>query len=164
MLSTVLVYVCLQIPSIAHSTGIPEADEYPALQSFPLNHPGEYVFHFRQAEKGEMTLLLEVEGPLRGERERDELAHLGLTIEVTLINSERHVVCRAVGSPMDNMSPDNWVVSAGHGKAAFWHYGCREIKLKRSQYTLTVRLRDVDPKTPDIKVTPTFERSDNFLP
>jgi hypothetical protein len=122
------------------------------------------VFHFHQDQKGEMTLLLEVEGARRGERDRQELTHLGLTIEVSLVNDKGNIVCHAVGSPTDGMSTDNWVVTAGHGKAAFWHHGCRQIKLKRSQYTLTVRLRGVDPKTSKIKATPIFERSDNYAP
>jgi hypothetical protein len=70
-----------------------------------------------------------------------------------------------MGSPSDGMSNDHWVVAIGHGEAAFWHRGCAEIKLRRSEfYTLTVRLRDVDPKTPKIKATPAFERSDDYLP
>ncbi|HKB97318.1 MAG TPA: hypothetical protein VKD23_00895 [Terriglobales bacterium] len=40
-----------------------------------------------------------------------------------------------------------------------------EVTLKRAEsYTLTVRVRDVDPKTPKIKVTPVFEGSDNYAP
>jgi hypothetical protein len=112
-----------------------------------------------------MTLLLEVEGPRHGERDRQELTHLGLTIEVTLINHDGRKICHAIGSPGDGMSNDHWVVAMGHGEAGFWHRGCAEIKLKRSQpYTLTVRLRDVDPKTPKIKATPLFERSNNYGP
>ena len=112
-----------------------------------------------------MTLLLEVEGPRHGERDRQELTHLGLTIEVKLIDHNGRIVCQAIGSPNDGMSNDHWVVAMGHGEAAFWHRGCTEIKLKRSEsYTLTVGLRDVDPNTPKIKATPIFERSDNFAP
>jgi hypothetical protein len=123
------------------------------------------VFHFRQAQKGEMTLLLQVEGPRHGERARQELTHLELTIEVTLINHNGRTVCHAIGSPSDGTSNDHWVVAIGHGEAAFWHRGCAEIKLKRSEpYTLTVRLRNVDPKTPKIKATPIFERSNDYLP
>jgi hypothetical protein len=82
-----------------------------------------------------------------------------------LLNHAGHTVCQAVGSPTDGVSADNWVVRTSRGEAAFWHQSCTEIKLKRSEhYTLTVRLRDVDPKTPKIKATPIFERSDNYAP
>jgi hypothetical protein len=112
-----------------------------------------------------MTLLLEVEGPRHGERNRQQLTHLGLTIEATLVNQNGRTVCHAIGSPNDGMSNDHWVVRIGHGEAALGHRACAEIKLQRSRsYTLTVRLRDVDPSTPKIKVTPIFEHSDNFAP
>lgn len=165
LLATVLTYVCVPVTrSIAQPAAMSGTHEYTDLQSFPLDQPGEHVFHFRQAHKGEMTLLLEVEGSRHGEQDRQELTHLGLTIEVTLTDHNGRIVCHAIGSPGDGMSNDHWVVSMGHGEA-FWHRGCAEIKLKRSgSYTLSVGLRDVDPKTPKINVTPLFERSDNYLP
>ena len=142
LLALVPTYACaLEVWSV-------ETDDFPDLQRFRLDQPGDHVFHFRPIEKGEMTLLLEVQGIVRGERERQELSHLGLTIEVALVNHKGHMVCHAVGSPKDGVSSDNWVVRAGHGEAAFWHKGCGEIKLKRSRYTLTVRLRDVDTNMP----------------
>jgi hypothetical protein len=165
LLSIVLIFLGAELHSIIQSASIPGTDEYPSLQSFPLGQPGEHVFHFRQARKGVMTLLLEVEGPRRGERERQELTHLGLTIEVKLIDHNGRTVCHATGSPGDGVGDDHWIVTMGNGKAAFWHRGCTEIKLKRSEsYRLTVGLRDINPNTPEIKATPTFERSDNFAP
>jgi hypothetical protein len=165
LIAMVLTYVAPGIRSSTQPASMPETHEYTDLQSFPLDQPGEHVFHFRQAQKGEMTLLLEVEGSRHGERNREELSHLALTIEVTLVNREGHTVCHATGTPSGGMSDDHWVVRMGHGEAAFWHRGCAEIKLKRSEsYTLTVGLRDVDPETPKIKATPLFERSDNYVP
>lgn len=165
LLVPVLAYICApETRSVGRPTDTPRNDEYTDLRSFPLDQPGEHVFHFRQAQGGEMTLLLEVEGH-HDERDRQELTHLGLTIEASLVNHSGHSVCHAVGSPGEGMSADHWVVAASHEDAAFWHRGCAEIKLRRSEsYTLTVRLRDVDPKTPKIKATPLFERSDNYVP
>lgn len=164
LLSIVLIYLCAEPRSIAQPAGTPRTGEYSDLQSFPLDQPGEHVFHFRQAQKGEMTLLLKIEGAT-GEQDRQELTHLRTTVEVTLLNHAGHTVCQAVGSPTDGVSADNWVLRTSRGEAAFWHQSCTEIKLKRSEhYTLTVRLRDVDPKTPKIKATPIFERSDNYAP
>jgi len=63
------------------------------------------------------------------------------------------------------MSDTSWVLRTGHKEAAFWHRGCAEIKLKRSEfYTLKLLIQDVDPKTPKITLTPVFERSDNYGP
>src|SRR5882672_18065 len=134
------------LTSIAQLGALHAADENPGLRAFPLDQPGEHVFHFRQAQKGEMTLLLEVKGR-RGERDRQELTHLVLTIEVSLVDHNGHTVCHAAGSPTDGVTNDHWVVKASHDDAAFWHRGCAEVKLKRSEsYTLTIHLRDVDPK------------------
>jgi hypothetical protein len=166
LLSMVLIYVCAPEPrSIAQSPALPgTGDEHPALESFSLDQPGEHVFHFRQAQKGEMTLLLKIEGST-GERDRQELTHLRTTVEVVLVNHTGRAVCQAVGSPKDGVSADNWVLRTSRGEASFWHRNCAEIKLRRSElYTLTVRIRDVDPKTPKIEATPIFEHSDNYAP
>ena len=112
-----------------------------------------------------MTLLLDVVGSSGGETERRKLTHLQTIIEVTLINHTGHTVCHAVGSPTDGMSDTSWVLRAGHKEAAFWHRGCAEIELKRNaSYTLKIRIADVDPKTPRLRLTPILERSDDFGP
>jgi hypothetical protein len=139
-------------------------DEYSGLQSFSLDQPGEHVFHFRLAHSGEMTLLLEIEGA-GGEADREKLAHLRMTIEAVLVNHNERNICRAVGSPRDGVTIDNWVVRASKDEVAYWHQKCAEIKVKRSEsYTLTVRVRDVGPNTPKIRAIPIFERSDNYGP
>jgi hypothetical protein len=154
----------IALASIAQPAAIQAGEQDPALQAFLLDESSEHIFHFRQAQKGEMTLILEVEGS-RGERDRQELTHLDLTIEVNLVNHTGHTACHAVGSPTDGMSTDNWVLRTRHGEAAFWHHGCAGVKLKRSEsYTLTVRVRDVGAKIPKIKVVPIFERSTDYGP
>lgn len=165
LLSMVLTCACTpEILSIARPAAVPGTNEYTELRSFPLDRPGEHVFHFRQDQKGEMTLLLKIEGST-GEPDRQELTHLRTTVEVILLNHTGRTVCQAVGSPGDGVSTDNWVLKTSRGEAAFWHRSCAEIKLKRSEsYTLTVRLRNVDPKTPKIEATPIFERSNNYAP
>jgi hypothetical protein len=163
-LSVVLTYIfALDSRSSAQPRTVVGSDEYPALQSFRLDQPGEHVFHFRQTHSREMTLLLEVQGSIH-EQDCQRLTHLRLTIEATLLNHSGRTICHAVGSPREGVTTDNWVVRAGHGEAAFWHNGCSEIKLKRSEYTLTVGIRDVDPSTPKTTATPIFERSDNYGP
>jgi hypothetical protein len=110
---------------------------YRALQSFLLNQPGEHVFHFRQAQSREMTLVLEVEQST-GEPDRLELTHLRATIEATLFDSRRRNVCRAGGAIDDSVGPHNWSLRTSRGEAAFWHQDCAAIKLKEAEsYTLT---------------------------
>ncbi len=163
-LSIALTYICALVPrSSAQPRTVMGANEYPALQSFRLDQPGEHVFHFRQTHSREMTLLLEVQGSTH-EPDRQRLTHLQITIEATLLNHSGRTICHAAGSPSEGVTTDNWVLRTGHGEAAFWHKGCSEFKLKRSDYTLTIRIRNVDPNTPKVAVTPAFERSDNYGP
>jgi|SRR5579859_4606690 len=159
VLCVMLIYACApETRSIAQAR-----HDQLSPQSFPLDQPGEHVFHFRQAQNGEMTLLLHVEGA--GEQNRSELTGLRTILGVTLVDSVGQIVCQAVGSPKEGISTDSWVLGTSRGEAAFWHRGCSEVKLKRHKYyTLTVRLRDVDPNTPRIKVTPILEPSDNYGP
>jgi hypothetical protein len=141
--------------------------EYSPVKNVPLNMPGEYVFHFRPEKNQEMTLLLEVQRS-RGEPDRQKLTNLQLTIEATVQNQTGRTVCHAVGSPKNDVGADgadNWVLMTIGDEAAFWKRNCAEMKLNHSEsYLVTIRVRDVDPKTPKIEVTPIFERSDNYVP
>jgi hypothetical protein len=138
--------------------------EYSPLENIPLNRPGEYVFHFRPKKSRAMILLLEVQGS-RGERDRRKLTNLQMTIEATVQNQAGRTVCDAKGSPRNDVGADNWVLMTTGGEAEFWNRNCAEVKLKRSEsYLVTIRVRDVDPKTPKIEVTPIFEPSDNYVP
>lgn len=141
-----------------------DAGDESAPTSFPLNQPGEHLSHFRETRNGDMTLVLRVEGSA-GESDRQRLTHFRTVIDATLRNRAGHTICRATGSPSDGVGADGWVLATSRGQAAFWHRNCAEIKLKRSEsYTLTVLVQDVDPKTPTIKVTPSFESSDAYGP
>jgi hypothetical protein len=166
LLLIVLIYICRSPADSATQSPAPPRThkEYRTLQSFLLNQTGEYVFHFRQAQSREVTLLLKVEGST-GEPDRQELTHLRATIDATLLDSRGRNVCRAEGPIEDGVGPHNWVLRTSRGEAAFWHQDCAALKSKGADsYTLTISLRQVDPKNPDIKVVPIFERSDDYGP
>jgi hypothetical protein len=58
-----------------------------------------------------------------------------------------------------------WVLMSGPHVAAYWHVNCLRVRLKPSDsYTLTLRVREVDPKTPKIKLIPTLEGGQLDLP
>lgn len=138
------------------------SDDTPALPSIPFDQPGDYEFHFRQAHRREVTLLLEVD-PTEGESERRTLTHLKTVIEASLRDHRGRTVCGAAGVPHDGITEDGWILRTSVKEAGYWHRSCAEIKLKRSElYTLTIHIRDVDPNTPKVKLTPTFERSDDY--
>ena len=140
--------------------------EFPALPSIPFDQPGDYDFKFRLPRSREVTVLLAVENfKVKGEPGRLLLTQLKTIIEVKLINHAGRIVCQVASVPGDGVGDDHWVLKSGGGEAAFWHRGCAEIKLKRSEsYTLKLRIRDVDPKTPKVRLTPMFERSDDYGP
>ena len=140
---------------------IPTQEEF---SSIPFDQTGEYVFHFRPSHSREMTLLLEVEAS-KEQADSRQLIRLQTIIEVTLVDHDGRIVCQATGPPKEGVTPANWVLRSGPNEAAFWHRNCSEIKLRRAEsYTLTVRIRDVDPKTPRIGLKPALERSDDFGP
>lgn len=165
------------------------ADEYPALRfrgdgrfsggpafgywvrfrKIPFSVPGEYVFHLRGMPKEEMSLQLYVEG--KGLDNEAELTHLGTTIEALLVDQEGHRICEADGSPMlgagkrDDNNPKGWVTMLGPDEAAYWNGNCLRLPLKpSSSYTLTIRIRDIDPTTPKINLIPTLEGGQLDLP
>jgi hypothetical protein len=139
-------------------------DDSPALPSIPFDKPGEYEFHFRQAHRREMSLMLVVDGR-EGEVQRAELTSLHTVIEVWLTDHRGRTVCKAAGLPHDGITKDAWVLRGLTRDLAFWHWSCTEIKLKRSQlYTLRIQIHDLDPKSPKVKLTPKFERSDDYGP
>lgn len=165
------------------------ADEYPALRfrgdgrfsggpvlgywirfrRIPLYAPGEYVFRFRGAPKEEMSLQLYTE-----EKNFDyeaELTHSGTMIEARLVDQNGHMVCEAVGSPLvgsgkvDRDNQKGWVTMIGGDEAAYWNGNCLRLPLKPSDsYTLTIRIGEIDSKSPKINLIPTLEGGQLDLP
>ena len=111
-----------------------------------------------------MTLLLKVDASV-GESEYKVLTQLRTLIELSLANHKGRTVCQAVGLPSKGVTTNNWVLTVGYGEAAYWHEKCTEIKFRRSEsYTLKIRISDVDPRTPRVRLIPVLERSDDFGP
>jgi hypothetical protein len=150
--------LAIALIALAAAPGQVSSRESPPLPDFPFDQPGEYEFHFRQVRSREVTLVLEVQS-LDGPPNRAVLTHLKTVIEVSLADHRGRLVCKVAGSPVDGVNRDGWVLESD----GFWHFGCREMKLQRSErYTLKIRIREVDPNTPRIRLTPTFQRSDDF--
>jgi hypothetical protein len=170
------------------------ADEYPAmrfrgdgkfgggpvfgyeirLRSIPFYEAGEYVFHFRGMPNEEMSLLLYTQGKkslyVGGEHPPDdgyELTHLKTPLEATLVDRQGRTVCSGTGLPLHgdiNGNPNGWILQGGD-PAAYYHANCLRVALKPSQsYTLTIKVHDVDPKTPRINLLPVLEGGQLDLP
>jgi hypothetical protein len=156
--------------------GLLFADEYPFLRfrgdakfsggpvfgyqikmyPIPFYKAGEYVFRFHGIPDEEMSLQLYAEG--KTDENREELTHLDTTLDALLVDQYGHVVCQASGMPRDGQNEHIWVVMSGGWEAAFWHWNCVHLPLKPSlSYTLTLRISNVDPKTPKINLLPVLE-------
>ena len=158
------------------------ADEYPALrfrgdgtfsggpvfgyrirmQPIPFYKPGEYVFHFHGLPKEEMTLQLYIEG--KSNDDREELTHLGTTLEAIFVDQRGRTLCQATGMAREGQNEHIWVLMSGQS-AAFWHWNCVNMPLNPSDsYTLTLRISNVDPRTPRTNLVPVLEGGQPDLP
>jgi hypothetical protein len=159
------------------------ADEYPALrfrgdgkfsggpifgyrielQKIPFYQPGEYVFHFRGMPREEMALVLLAEG-----KTSDNEAELRVKtiIEVLLVDQNGQAICKASGPPLEGgQNPSGWVLMLAGDEAAYWHWNCVWFRLNPSDsYTMTLRIRDIDAKTPRINLVPILRGGQLDLP
>src|SRR5258708_20293818 len=150
------------------------------LGANPFNRGGEYGFHLRGTPNEEMSLQLYAEGKTGDNR--SELTNLNTQLEALLVDQNGRVVCRAAGIvPKENEPCDDckiltdeeiaarrqreWVLMSGPDETAYWHVNCLRMQLKPSDsYTLTLRVRPADSKTPEINLIPTLEGGQLDLP
>jgi len=132
------------------------------MRPIPFNQEGEYIFHFRGMPNEDMTLMLYAEG--KADQNREELTHLDTRLDALLVDQNGGIVCQASGVPREGQNEHIWVLMTG-SEAAFWHWNCVHMPLKSSvSYTLTIRISDVDAKTPNIRLLPVFEGGQPDLP
>jgi hypothetical protein len=159
------------------------ADEYPAMRfrgdgkisggpvlgyliefhKIPFYQSGEYVFHFRGVPHEELALELHAEG--KGSNDEAEL-RVKTIIEAAIVDETGRSVCQASGPPLDHgQNASGWVLMLGGDEAAYWHWNCTWVQFGPfDAYTLTLRIRDVDPKTPKINLAPTLRSRGLDLP
>jgi hypothetical protein len=89
-----------------------------------------------------------------------EITGLKTNIEVSLRDESGRIICEADGSPSEigYGNPKGWVTMMGPDEAAYWNGNCLRMRLKpSSSYSLTIHIRDIDPRTPKINLVPTLE-------
>jgi len=173
-------YPAMRFRGDGHFSGGPVFGYWIRFRPIPFHQTGEYVFHFRGMPNEEMSLQLYAEG--KGHENRSELTNLGTQLEALLVDQDRRVVCRAAGVvPKEKELCDDckvltdeeigarrqqeWVLMSGPNEAAYWHENCLRVRLKPSDsYTLTLRVRAADSKTPEINLIPTLEGGQLDLP
>lgn len=178
------VYPALRFRGDARFSGGPVFGYWIHTRPIPFDRPGEYIFHFRGMPNEEMSLQLYAEG--KGGENRSELTNLSTQLEALLVNQSGRVMCHAAGivpiemdEPCDDSKPskvstdeeirargqNEWVLMSGPNEAAYWHENCLRVHLKPPEsYTLTLRIRAVDAKTPHINLIPTLEGGQLDLP
>ncbi len=158
-------YPTLTFSGDGRLSGIPIIGYWIRFRPIPFYQPGEYVFHFRGAPNDEMTLQLHIQG--KTSKDDPELTHLATLLDALLINQKGQVICRASGSPTlgpgersDN-NPKYWIwTTSDDDEATYYHWNCTDVRTKRfDSYTLQIRVRGVDPKTPKTNLIPVLEGS-----
>jgi hypothetical protein len=99
-------YPILRFHGDAKFTGGPVFGYQIKMRPIPFNQAGEYVFHFRGIPNEEMSLQLYVEGKT-GE-DREELTHLGTTLDALLVDQNGRTVCHGSGTPGDRQNENIW--------------------------------------------------------
>lgn len=181
-------YPAMRFRGDGHFSGGPVFGYWIKLKPIPFYQAGEHVFRFRGVPRQEMSLQLYVEGT--GEKKRAELTNLNTQLDARLVDQNGAVVCQASGIVPTETDPDctdckdhpenckpmteeeiearyqrEWVLMSGGDEAAYWHANCLRMPLKPSKiYTLTLRVRNVDQKTPKINLVPTLEGGQLDLP
>jgi hypothetical protein len=173
-------YPALRFRGDGQFSGGPVFGYWIRLRPIPFYQAGEHVFHLRGMPNEEMSLQLYAEG--KSDDNRKELTNLSTEIEATLVEQNRRVVCQASGVVPKESDPCDckddckvwtdaeiearqqreWVLD---GDADYWHENCLRMRLKPTDsYTLTLRIRNLDPKTPKINLIPTFEGGQLDMP
>jgi hypothetical protein len=156
-------YPTLRFRGDAKFSGGPVLGYQIKMRPIPFYKAGEYVFNFRGLPNEELSLQLYAEGKTDGDRE--ELTHLDTTLDALMVDQNGLVICQASGMPRDGQNENVWVLMSSGFDAAFWHSNCVDMPMKPSvSYTLTLRLRNVDPKTPKINLVPVLEGGQPDLP
>jgi len=134
-----------------------------AFRKIPFYQPGEYVFHFRGVPHEELALELHADG--KGSDNEAEL-RVKTVLEASIVDQKGRSICQASGPPLEHgQSPNGWVLMLGGDEAAYWHWNCTWVQFEPfDSYTLTLRIRDIDPKTPRINLSPTLRSRGLDLP
>lgn len=157
-------YPLLRFRGDATFSGGPVFGYFIKMRPIPFAQPGQYIFHFRGLPNQKMSLLLYAQG--KTGKNREELTHLGTEIDAFLSDQTGHAVCKATG-PLTpyGLGHGGWILMSAVDEAAYWSEYCNYVPLKPSaSYTLSLRISNVDPKTPKINLLPVLEGGQHDLP
>jgi hypothetical protein len=127
-----------------------------SMARVPLNQPGEYRYRFRRLPAVEdMNFQLKVIGERRDDLQK--LEKLKTKIEVNLTEGDGKDVCSATGSLRPSGNDPKWVILSD-GYSVIYSVDCLHFSTRlRRSYTLQIRIKDVDPDSPNAPMTPMLE-------
>jgi hypothetical protein len=119
------------------------------LGEVPLTTAGTYTLHFSGLPAEKMGLQLYIPGGSNNDREL--LENLSTELRAEISDSRGTILCTATGPPLRGARPNHWVLMSDGSSAAYWHEQCREVSFRRhTDYTLTVSISNVDPRSPHV--------------
>jgi hypothetical protein len=145
---------------------------YPKLL---LRQEGDQTYQFRGVPTDEMTLSFAVI-PFDSSQV-DLLKSLTTVLSAEMRDERGNLICSASGPLSESLrgtsvkdehgrwTDSHWVLGHSATDGNFWNAACTDIKMDhRRSYVLTVKLDQIDPRTPDQVLVPKIEGGGNELP
>lgn len=164
-------------PATVTNTGMFSYPRYHFLFSpkLPLRLKGDQTYQFRGVPTDEMTLSFAVV-PF-DVSQVDLLKSLTTMLSVEIRDESGNLVCSASGRLSESLhgtsvqdahgrwTDSHWILEYSATDGNFWSAACTDIKMDhRRSYLLTVKLDQIDPRTPDRMLMPKIEGGGNELP
>jgi len=142
-----------------------------------LRQKGDQTYQFRGVPTDEMTVSFAVV-PFDSSRSGVALwESLTTVLSAEMRDEKGHLICSASGPLSESLrgtsvkdehgkwSDSHWVFSHGPADGKFWNAACTDIKMDHHlSYILTVKLDQIDPRSPDQMLVPQIEGGGNELP
>jgi len=164
-------------PATVTDTGMFSYYRYHFLFSpkLPLRQKADQTYQFRGVPTDEMTLSFAVV-PF-DVSQVDLLKSLTTVLSVEMRDESGNLICSATGRLSESLhgtsvkdqhgrwTDNHWVLGYSAMDGNFWNAACTDIKMDhRRSYVLTVKLDQIDPRTPDQMLVPKIEGGGNELP
>jgi hypothetical protein len=164
-------------PATVTDTGMFSYYRYHFLFSpkLPLRQKSYQKYQFRGVPTDEMTLSFAVV-PF-DVSQVDLLKSLTTVLSVEMRDEGGNLICSATGRLSESLhgtsvkdahgrwTDSHWILEYSATNSNFWNAACTDIKMDhRRSYLLTVKLDQIDPRTPDQMLVPKIEGGGNELP
>jgi hypothetical protein len=164
-------------PATVTDTGMFSYPRYHFLFSpkLPLRLKGDQTYQYRGVPTDEMTLSFAVV-PFDVSQVH-LLTSLTTVLSVEMRDEGGNLICLASGRLSESLhgtsvkdthgrwTDNHWILEYSATNGNFWNAACTDIKMDhRRSYVLTVKLDQIDPRTPDQVLIPKIEGGGNELP